>query len=91
MAIGFLLVAYVKPVLLGPLNLLWFKLGIFLGKFITPVVMSILFLTTVTPIAILLKVFGKDPLRLKLDSKAMTYWIERAEPGPPSGSMRNQF
>jgi len=88
---GFLLVTFVKPVLLRPLNKLWFQFGIALGKIITPIIMSVLFLTTVTPIALILRAFGKDPLKLKLDSKAMTYWVERAEPGPPSGSMRNQF
>jgi len=88
---GFFLVTLVKPVLLRPLNKLWFQFGIALGKIITPIIMSALFLTTVTPIALILRALGKDPLKLKMDSKATTYWVERAEPGPPSGSMRNQF
>jgi hypothetical protein len=88
---GFLLVAFVKPVILRPLNKLWFQFGIVLGKIITPIVMSVLFLATVTPIALIMRALGKDSLKLKLDSKAATYWVERAEPGPSSGSMRNQF
>lgn len=88
---GFLLVALVKPTLLKPLNKLWFLFGLALGKIITPIIMSGLFLTTVTPIALILRALGKDPLKLKMDSKATTYWVERTEPGPPSGSMRNQF
>ena len=88
---GFLLVAFVKPVILRPLNKLWFQFGIALGKIMTPIVMSVLFLVTVTPIALIMRALGKDSLKLKLDSKAVTYWVERAEPGPSSGSMRNQF
>lgn len=88
---GFLLVTFVKPTLLRPLNKLWFQFGIALGKIITPIIMSGLFLTTVTPIALIMRALGKDPLKLKMNSKATTYWVERAEPGPPSGSMRNQF
>jgi hypothetical protein len=87
----FLLIAFIKPSLLQPLNKLWFKLGIVLGKIVTPIVMGALFFTTVTPIALIMKAVGKDSLRLKKNSKATTYWIERPEPGPGTGSMRNQF
>ena len=88
---GFLIVAVVRPALLQPLNKLWFQFGIAIGKIMTPLIMSVLFLTTVTPIALIMRAIGKDPLKLKLDSEATTYWVERAEPGPVSGSMRNQF
>ena len=88
---GFFLVAFVKPVILRPLNKLWFQFGLALGKIMTPIVMSFLFLVVVTPIALIMRAFGKDSLKLKLDSKAVTYWVDRAEPGPLPGSMRNQF
>lgn len=88
---GFLLIAFVKPVILRPLNKLWFQFGLALGKIMTPIVMSFLFLVVVTPIALIMRAFGKDSLKLKLDSKAVTYWVDRAEPGPLPGSMRNQF
>ena len=93
LAVGgvFLLVAFFKPILLRPLNKLWFRLGEVLGKIITPIIMSGLFLIIVTPIAMIMRVLGKDILKLKVDCKATTYWVERVEPGPPSGSMRNQF
>ncbi len=88
---GFLLAAFIKPTILGRLNRLWFQFGLALGKVITPIIMGGLFLTTVMPIGLIMRAFGKDPLKLKLDSKEKTYWIERVEPGPKPGSMRNQF
>jgi hypothetical protein len=87
----FLLTAFIQPAILRPLNRLWFQFGLALGKITTPIIMGGLFLTTVTPIGLIMRAFGKDPLKLKLDSKVKTYWIERAEPGPKPGSMRNQF
>ena len=89
--VGFFLLAFIKPEILRPLNKLWFKFGIALGKIMTPIVMGFLFLVIVTPIALIMRAMGKDSLKLKLDSNAATYWVERPEPGPVSGSMRNQF
>ena len=58
---------------------------------VTPVVMILLFYLTVTPTAILMRLFGKDPLRLRFDRAAKSYWIERVPPGPAPETMRNQF
>lgn len=90
-ACGFLLAALVAPKALRPLNLLWFKLGLGLHKVVTPLVMGLLFFATVTPVGLLMRATGKDPMRLKRDPAARSYWIERTPPGPAGDSMKNQF
>ncbi len=85
------LTALLKPVLLARLNRLWTKLGILLGKIVSPIALGILFYGVLTPVAIVMRLAGRDPLRLKLDRDADSYWIVRAPPGPPPDSMGNQF
>jgi hypothetical protein len=91
LAAVFLVVAYTKPSLLGPLNRLWLKLGLLLYKVVNPIVLGLLFFVTIMPIGLIMRAFGKDFLRLKIDRGAATYWIHRQPPGPPPQSMRNQF
>ena len=86
-SIIFLILGIINSNLLKPLNLIWFKFGLLLGSFISPIVMSIIFFLVVTPISILLKIFNKDILNLK-KSKKNTYWIEKT--GSKS-KMKNQF
>jgi predicted membrane metal-binding protein len=76
---------------LAPLNKLWTRLGVILYKIISPVVMALLFYVTVTPIALLMRLLGKDPLRLRRDPDAASYWINRTPAGPAPDSMKNQF
>jgi hypothetical protein len=90
-AAGFALIALLKPVLLAPLNRQWFKLGLLLGKIVSPIALGILFYGVVAPIGLLVRLTGKDPLRLKLDAATDSYWIPRKPPGPPPDSMTNQF
>ena len=87
----FALAALVKPVLLSSLNRLWTKLGILLGKIVSPIALGILMYGVLTPIAVMLRLTGHDPLRLKVDRDAESYWIVRKPPGPPPDSMTNQF
>ncbi|CDL00684.1 conserved protein of unknown function [Magnetospirillum gryphiswaldense MSR-1 v2] len=87
----FLVVAFVAPKLLKPLNLLWFKFGLLLHKIMTPLIMGLLFFLTVTPVGMLMRATGKDPMRLKRDPDAASYWIDRDPPGPKPASMKNQF
>ena len=86
-SIIFLVLGLTNSKILNPLNKLWFKFGIFLGKIMSPVIMGIIFFLVVTPIGLLMRLFGKDILNLKFNNKA-TYWIEKY--GPKS-KMRNQF
>ena len=73
--------------ILSPLNKIWFRFGIFLGKFIAPIVMGIIFFLIVTPTGILVNLFKKDLLKLKKNNNK-TYWIEKND---KNNSMKNQF
>ena len=88
---AFALVSVVKPVLLAVPNRLWMKLGLLLAKVVSPIALGILFYLVFAPIGLLMRLGGKDPLRLKFDREAKSYWIERDPPGPPPTSMTNQF
>lgn len=91
LATAILALALTRPGLLRPLNRLWTRLGLLLHGCVQPVVMGLVFFTTVTPIALVMRLLGKDPLRLRFDSAAPTYWIERRPPGPAPDTMRRQF
>ena len=83
----FLILGLINSRILTPLNKLWFKFGILLSKIISPLIMGIIFFLVVTPIALIMKVIGKDLLNLKFN-KDKSYWIEKT--GPKS-KMKNQF
>ena len=83
----FLFLGLINSKILQPLNILWFKFGIFLGKIISPIVMGIIFFLVVTPIGFFMRALGKDLLNLKYN-KNKSYWIEKS--GPKS-KMKNQF
>jgi Saxitoxin biosynthesis operon protein SxtJ len=86
----FLTAAFVAPRLLAPLNLVWFYFGKLLHHITSPILLGLVFYLSVTPIGLLLRVFGKDVLALKKRPDLPSYWIER-EPGPPPDTLRNQF
>jgi len=90
-SLAFFAVAVIQPVLLAPLNRLWFRFGLLLGSVTNPLVMGLVFFLVVTPMAVIMRLRRKDPLRLRLDRNARSYWIERAPPGPAPASMTNQF
>ena len=86
-SIIFLILGMLNSNILNPLNKAWFKFGLFLGKIVSPIVMGIVFFAVVTPIALILKIMGKDLLNLK-KSNINSYWIVKT--GPKS-KMKNQF
>jgi hypothetical protein len=90
-ALVFLLLTLLWRAPLAPLNKMWMKFGALLYVIVSPIVMALLFYLTVTPLALLMRVLGKDPLRLRRDPNAASYWIERTPPGPTPESMKNQF
>ena len=84
----FIILGLLNSKILTPLNKLWFKFGVILGKIISPIIMGIIFFLVVTPIGLIMKVLGKDLLRLKNNKKDNTYWIEK---NGPKSKMKNQF
>lgn len=87
----FLFIGILRPVWLRPLNKYWTKLGLLMGRIVSPVITAVVFYAVVTPTALLFRILGKDPLRLSRDPEARTYWIERQPPGPTPETMTNQF
>src|SRR5262245_23347122 len=87
----FLLLALVAPAALAPLNRLWTKFGLLLHRVMSPVVLGVMFFLVITPIGLLMRLLGKDLLRLKFDRAAGSYWISREPPGPPPESLKDQF
>ena len=83
----FFILGVINSSLLSPLNKIWFKFGLLLGKFISPLVMGLIFFLVVTPIALFMKLLKKDVLNLKFN-KDNTYWVVKS--GPKS-KMKNQF
>ena len=88
-AVILLLVTLVKSDALLPLNKLWMRFGLLLGMMVSPIVLGVIFFGLVTPIAMLMRLCGRDELRLKPTEKA-THWISRCEP-IKSESFKNQF
>tara|TARA_Y100001970_G_scaffold292367_1_gene433413 strand:- start:2421 stop:2810 length:390 start_codon:yes stop_codon:yes gene_type:complete len=86
-SIIFLILGIINSKILNPLNSLWFKFGLFLGKIISPIVMGVVFFLVVTPTGIIMRLIGKDLLNLKKNNSS-SYWIEKQN---ENNSMKNQF
>jgi len=89
-AVLFLGAAWLRPHALHPLNRLWMKLGLLLHKLVNPVVMGLLFYGTILPTGLMMRLRGRDLLRLKREPGSDSYWITRT-PGPAPETMRDQF
>ena len=83
----FFILGILNSKLLSPLNILWFKFGTLLGKIISPLIMLIIFFFVVTPLAIIMRILGKDLLNLKYN-RNKSYWIEKSD---FKSKMKNQF
>lgn len=90
-AASFLVVSILTPGWLRGLNQLWFKFGILLGRIINPIVMFLIYVVSILPIGLILRLLKKDLLRLKLEPDQPSYWIERSPAGPEPESLKNQF
>ncbi|MDC3323497.1 SxtJ family membrane protein [Gammaproteobacteria bacterium] len=83
-------ISYMNSKILHPLNKVWIKFGVLLGKVVSPIVLGGIFFLIFSPIALVMKIFGRDELLLKRKNK-QTHWKTRSIPGPESSSFRNQF
>ena len=86
-SIIFLILGIMNSSILTPLNKIWFRFGIFLGNLIAPVVMGIIFFFVVTPIGLIMRLFGRDLIKLKKNNEN-SYWIEKKD---TESSMKKQF
>jgi hypothetical protein len=89
-AAAFVGVALVRPNVLRPLNVLWFKFGLLLSRIVTPVVMALVYATTIVPTGYILRLKGKNLLNLNREPGKTSYWLAR-DPGPGPNSMKRQF
>ena len=83
----FLTLGLLNSTILNPFNKLWFKFGIFLGKIVSPLIMSIIFFIVVTPIGIFMRILRKDLLNLNFND-SNSYWVKK---DGPKSKMKNQF
>ena len=88
LSLPFLILGLLNSKLLTPLNKAWIKLGELLGTIIAPIVMAFVFFVILTPISLIVRLFGKDLLGLKFTKQIKTYWIKRKK---DIGSMKKQF
>jgi hypothetical protein len=84
-------VGLVRPQSLAGLNRAWTRLGLLMFKVVNPVVLALMYGTTFVPIGLIMRACGRDPLRLKLDPVASSYWVKREPPGPAPETMIHQF
>ena len=86
-SIIFLILGLINSKILTPLNRVWFKFGIFLGRMVSPIIMALIFFIVVTPIGLIMRLLRKDLLNLKYN-KSKSYWIKK---NGPKSKMKNQF
>ena len=87
-SVVFLILGLLNSKLLSPLNKSWIKLGEILGIIIAPIVMALVYFVILTPVSLIVRVFGKDLLNLKFLKEKESYWIKRKK---SLGSMKKQF
>lgn len=88
---AFAAIALIAPNILAPLNRAWTRFGLLIHAIVNPFVLGVMFFFVITPMGLIMRLFGKDPLRLSPDRDTATYWIDRDPPGPPPESLENQF
>lgn len=86
-----LVVTLVRPSALRPLNRLWMRLAELLNRVVSPVVLGIIYFALFTPVALFMRVIGRDALHRRFDPIARSYWVHREPPGPDPKSLPNQF
>jgi hypothetical protein len=90
-AIAFTILAVAAPRFLWPLNWLWHRFGLLLHKIMSPLIMGAIFFIAVTPVAVIMRLLGKDMLSLRRRPDLASYWIVREQPGSEPDAMKQQF
>lgn len=90
-AAGFAALAIIRPGVLRPANILWARFGALLHSIVSPIVLGFMFFVVITPLALVMRVLGKNPLPLRYDRTLASYWIERQPAGEQASTMRDQF
>ena len=85
------LVTLTRETWLTPLNRAWMKLGELLGRVVSPIVLGVVFYGVFTPVALVMRLAGRDAMHRAWDRDAFTYWVPRDPPGPADDSFRNMF
>ena len=88
LSLPFLILGLLNSKILTPFNRAWIKLGEILGLIIAPVIMALVYFVFLTPISLIVRIFGKDLLNIKFNKKLETYWINKKK---NLGSMKKQF
>lgn len=78
----FLILSFVAPIVLRPLNIVWMKFGLLLGMIVSPIALGVIFFLAVTPFALVMRLAKRDVLFRKFDKSARSYWVHRDPPGP---------
>lgn len=92
MAGGLLTVlALFAPAMLGPLNRAWFEFGLLLHRLLNPLILGLVYVTSVVPVGLAMRLLGKDPLNRAFDPGLDSYWVRREPPGPGPDSLPRQF
>lgn len=86
----FFALTLMMPTLLRPLNRAWFALGLLMGKIVSPIVLGVMFFLLITPLALVLRLFGRDELRLK-KRQVQSYWVDRTVEQSSAATFKNQF
>jgi Saxitoxin biosynthesis operon protein SxtJ len=90
-AVLMIVLALTVPAVLAPFNRLWYRFGMLLSLIFQPIVLGLLFFVTVTPIALIMRLTGKNPLRLRFAKDLDSYWIVRDPSGSSGSSLNRQF
>ncbi len=90
-AVVFLALALAAPRALALPNRAWYRIGIALNAVVSPIVLGAMFLLIFVPVALVMRLAGRDSLRRRFDATIATYWIDRRPPGPPPESFKQQF
>lgn len=90
LATGFALVSWLKPTVLKPLNILWFRFSLLLHRIVNPVIMLVMYVIAILPFGLVMQLL-RDPLQAKRDKGSTSYWAHRDADGAAASSMENQF